>query len=81
MNNDNRFGYVLNDKFLLWELAGGKCQICEKALPWVGIRGGNDVQFDHSHVSGKARGVLCGKCNRNVEWYEQVAKRVESYVL
>ena len=39
------------------------CQICEVELV-NGKLGGNSRAIDHSHISGKVRGVLCANCNK-----------------
>ena len=35
---------------------GNKCEICLELL-------GNRFDFDHDHLTGKARGILCRACN------------------
>lgn len=35
----------------------GLCDICSKQMI------GRDIHVDHDHVSGKARGLLCNRCN------------------
>lgn len=59
---------------------GGVCAICEAASD-------ERLHVDHDHACcpGKAscgkciRGLLCGKCNRLLGWYEKVRDRVEEY--
>lgn len=45
--------------------AGGKCEICEKKLALVTLKGDGQesASVDHCHESGKVRGVLCRYCN------------------
>ncbi len=38
----------------------GKCRICSKEF---NIKDPHDVCIDHSHATGKVRGILCRKCN------------------
>jgi len=45
---------------LLREAQKGRCAVC--ALP---IEGKNE-HADHDHVTGKARGLLCSKCNSGI---------------
>ena len=41
---------------------GGGCAICQKPLDLSkGKKGG--AALDHDHVTGKARGILCMRCN------------------
>jgi len=56
----------LEDKSKLYNLAGGRCQICgiplskSKDKLW---RKGRFCVIDHDHESGKIRGILCHNCN------------------
>jgi len=40
---------------------GGVCAICKNKS-----RDGNFLHFDHDHVTGKWRGLLCDNCNRTL---------------
>lgn len=39
------------------------CPICEK--PLIG-----EIHIDHCHISGKVRGILCGKCNKGLGQFD-----------
>ena len=44
----------------------GTCAICKKALQLFTFETGTKLEtahVDHSHVTGKVRGLLCSKCN------------------
>jgi hypothetical protein len=42
----------------------GRCGICECPLTETG------THLDHSHVTGKVRGILCNRCNVGLGYYE-----------
>jgi hypothetical protein len=42
---------------------GGRCAIC-------GIKNGNKLDVDHSHETGKVRGLLCHSCNVRIGKFE-----------
>lgn len=46
-----------SDAYRVYTRANGKCEICGAE------RGPRNHGLDHSHITGKARGVLCAKCN------------------
>jgi hypothetical protein len=48
----------------------GKCSICNKPLI---VRG----HSDHSHITGKWRGVLCGTCNRGLGYLQDSTKNLQ----
>lgn len=73
-------GYTATpDMYLrLYKLQNGRCAICQKAR---GInpedpkgRGPQRLGWDHNHVTGVVRGLLCTKgdksCNRMVGWFK-----------
>lgn len=56
----------------------GKCAICPRDLkPCQG------THVDHDHVTGKVRGLLCPRCNRNVALLddEELLAKTAAYVL
>jgi hypothetical protein len=57
-----KYGLDRNSYKTLYDLQEGKCPICQSDLVG-GIMGGKMTAIDHSHSSGKVRGILCSKCN------------------
>lgn len=51
-----------------YQLQGGKCAICERLLPQ--LEHGREATRDHDHTTGKNRGVLCQRCNRQLGFIE-----------
>jgi len=51
---------------------GGVCLICQKGETNHDFRTGELIKMsiDHDHVTGKNRGLLCGKCNRAIGLFE-----------
>lgn len=47
----------------------GRCAICEIEA---------DLQVDHSHETGKVRGLLCHKCNKALGLMDDSVGRLES---
>ena len=54
------YGITLEEYDAMVEKQDGKCAICETTKPK-----GNGARFhiDHSHKTGKVRGLLCSPCN------------------
>ena len=49
-----------------WAAQEGKCAGCRKELahPWLKeMKQGLRPEVDHSHATGKVRGLLCRRCN------------------
>lgn len=52
-------GWSIDDYFSALERQGGRCAICPRTEP-----GRGELWFvDHDHKTGKARGLLCLRCN------------------
>lgn len=64
----------------LLKRADGKCEICMKVMTRAG---GHQPVIDHSHATGKVRGVICAKCNSALGFVEddvQRLQRMEKYL-
>jgi hypothetical protein len=55
------YGITLEER----ELLGEVCFICGRERK----EGGKSLSVDHDHVTGKARGILCLRCNRGLAWF------------
>ena len=49
---------------------GGVCAICKSDN--TGRRGAKRFSVDHCHNTGKVRGLLCHKCNRDISGFERL---------
>jgi hypothetical protein len=54
-----KYGLSLGEFESLVDQQLGRCAICKIDL-------GSDLHVDHEHVTGRIRGLLCGKCNKAV---------------
>lgn len=57
------YGISLADYDRMLKAQGGGCAICGRKPKKRAL----DV--DHSHCSGRVRGLLCHRCNRGLTWY------------
>jgi ribosomal protein L19E len=48
-----------------------KCQICKSSH--------KKKHIDHNHTTGKVRGILCVRCNSNLEWAIKYRKQIDLY--
>jgi len=53
-----RYGITLAERTTMLEAQGNACAICKRTEP-----GGRGWHIDHSHHTGKVRGILCARCN------------------
>lgn len=65
----------------MYQIQSGCCAIC-KSHSTEFEKG---LHIDHSHKTGKVRGLLCGPCNmrlgtiENIEWREKAEKYLSAY--
>ena len=58
--NRLRLYRLSNEDFIkMYTFQNGKCAACGKGIPTYG----RDISVDHSHSTGKVRGLLCHNCN------------------
>lgn len=62
------YGITLDDFNDMLKDQDGKCAICRTDVPG----GPGAFAVDHNHATGKVRGLLCAKCNRNLGVVENV---------
>ena len=61
----NRYGLTLEQFDSMLEEQDSKCKICNRELHYEGnIK--EKPHVDHSHSTGKVRGLLCGWCNTSI---------------
>jgi len=54
----------------------GRCAICKRHQSEFRRR----LDVDHSHSTGKVRGLLCVACNRGIGFFEESAARLVAAV-
>jgi endogenous inhibitor of DNA gyrase (YacG/DUF329 family) len=59
----------------LLERQDGKCAICSSS-EWIGKH--NKPHVDHDHVTGKIRGLLCGRCNAGIGQFQDDPARLRA---
>lgn len=76
-HREHRYGITKKDFNLLLEKQSGCCAICKKPQ--------NDLHYDylyidHSHKTGKVRGLLCASCNARLGWFENHSYWIAEYL-
>lgn len=78
---EKQFGLSPEVQLAMYTRQGGKCAICDKPIRWLPSRGygsGNGTaSLDHNHKTGKARGFLCGHCNRGIGYLGDSVERFQ----
>jgi hypothetical protein len=61
----------------------GKCAICK--TEWTRInpksKKAEQLSVDHCHKTGKIRGLLCGKCNIGMGYFQDDIERLENCII
>lgn len=71
----HRYGIPIEEQRRLRASAAGLCQICGEPDPL-----GRRLALDHCHETGKARGMLCGLCNRGLGWFQDSPERLSAAI-
>ena len=62
-----KYGITKVQWLKLLEKQGGGCKVCGATTS----RNGRRLHIDHSHITGKVRGLLCDTCNLTLGNYEK----------
>ncbi len=64
----HRYGIDLKEYNKLYDSQNGLCAICRLPETFIHNKTGKpqDLSVDHSHTSGKVRGLLCQSCNHGL---------------
>lgn len=68
MPQNAKYGLSSAQQKHLFQLQKGRCAICHNKLRYP--------QLDHNHKTNRARGYLCGKCNRGLVGIEDKQFRI-----
>ena len=68
-----KYGLARKDIKRLWEQQSRKCLICRTILIF-GSSGEKNACVDHSHKTGKIRGILCSACNTGIGLFKESPK-------
>lgn len=74
----HRYGLTEEGYEKLLQYQNGGCAICGK--PQMNSSG-KRLAVDHDHMTTRWRGLLCGRCNAALAWYEQYASDINDYLL
>jgi hypothetical protein len=55
-----------------------RCNICGRTIEEARQR--RPLSVDHSHVTGKVRGLLCRVCNSSLGWYERLTSEILDHI-
>jgi len=74
-----RYGITMEEYEKIKEIQGGTCFICKRAK---GLSKNLAVDHDHTKSLGRnsVRGLLCGRCNNRLGWYESNRDTVDEYL-
>ena len=73
------YGLTLEEYYAMRDKQNGCCALCGKNEAEIDRR----LDVDHDHVTGKVRGLLCGRCNKALGLFDDKANvllKASSYV-
>jgi hypothetical protein len=71
-----RYGISVYDARQMMDQQAGCCAICSKA---ISLESAYEANIDHSHATGKVRGILCPICNKAIK-YRAHLKRFDAKI-
>jgi hypothetical protein len=74
-----RYGITLEEYDKIKAVQSGVCPLCRRAK---GLSANLQVDHDHALPAGRdsVRGLLCGRCNNRLGWYESNRDKVDEYL-
>ena len=80
-----KYGITFEQEAQMLTSQGGQCAICGGKPKSVNALSGKIIDFsvDHSHVTGKVRGLLCSHCNRGIGLFQDdpaILRRAATYL-
>jgi len=85
-NQDNyymmEYGLTLEDYNKMMIIQNNKCGICgrEEEVLYIKTQKPKSLSVDHCHQSGKARGLLCSKCNTGIGMFKENVENMENAI-
>lgn len=66
----------------LYNSQKGKCKICETPVKLMGSNAEHSevARIDHSHRTGKIRGILCNECNKGLGSFKDNIKSLKNAI-
>lgn len=71
-----RFGITLDEYNKLLDCQDRKCAVCGATESYLGHR----LAVDHSHITGKVRGLLCKACNVGIGHFNESTRVLENAI-
>ena len=72
---------ITNEYLAQYRIDHPVCEICKKpdTVTHHTTKKARNLAIDHDHATKKFRGLLCTKCNMNLDWYVANATAVQEY--